>query len=232
MQLARHTQVSKTQAHTRAHQVQIQLASDLASWTAKCKVLEEAGSNDKPKGKPGNVITRMYARTGWWPLKRESPNWEKEISQFGITPNTVNTSTAEMTKELGPEVLMHAHNDSPSTHSSVTHHHNAQVRIRQCVLEAFRGSWLCKSENLKKEYDSKSARRKTSVPNTVFGKGMHTHITTHTWYHTWYRTWYHTPTPPYLSIGFCVEEDLVVVKANDERIAQKDEEKVRMCMYV
>ena len=86
----------------------MQLSSNLAAWTAKCKVLEAAGSKDKPKGKPGNVITRMYARTGWWPLKRESPNWEKAISQFGVTANTVNASTCPMTTELGAEVRMNA----------------------------------------------------------------------------------------------------------------------------
>ena len=94
-------------------EVNMRLASDLASWKAKCQVLKDAGSSDKPKGKPGNHVTRMYARTGWWPLKRKSENWEKAISQFsGHTAttkatNNVSECDADMTTELGPEVHIH-----------------------------------------------------------------------------------------------------------------------------
>ena len=157
----------------------MKLAGDLASWNAKVKVLRAEGITTMPKGKPVNTITRMYARTGWWPLKRESESWEKAIDQFGVHdevtvhPPNVSGSNAALTKELGPE-----------------------VRIRQVVLDAFRGSFLSKAEDMKKEYDSKGSRKKSSVPDTVYGR------------------------------GFCKDEDLVVVKANDDRIEQKAEQKV------
>ena len=103
----------------------LKLAGDLASWKAKCKVLKDAGSTDLPKGKPGNHITRMYERTGWWPLKRESELWTKAIDQFGVTPLTPNVSSstdADLTKELGPEVsgtycLTRTHAHSLHTHN-------------------------------------------------------------------------------------------------------------------
>ena len=82
----------------------LKLAGDLAAWKAKCKVL---GSTDIPKGKPGNHVTRMYEKTGWWPLKRDSVLWTKAIAQFGVAPLTPNVSSntdAALTKELGPEV--------------------------------------------------------------------------------------------------------------------------------
>ena len=90
-------------------QVKMRLQSELAAWKAKCKVLKDAGSTELPKGKAGNVIARMYARTGWWPLKRTSPNWEKAISQFGVPKNTVNSCDLAMTTELGPAVKQHTH---------------------------------------------------------------------------------------------------------------------------
>ena len=163
---------------TQHNQGNVKLAGDLASWNAKVKVLRDEGIETMPKGKSGNTITRMYARTGWWPLKRESESWTKAIDQFGVHDDTtsspnVSNSTAPLTKELGP-----------------------RVRIRQVVLDAFRGSFLAKAEDMKKEYESKGQRRKSSVPGTVFGR------------------------------GFCKDEDLRVVKANDERLEQKAEKKV------
>ena len=153
------------------------MASDLASWDAKCKVLQQLGRDDKPTGKSGNCVTRMYARTGWWPLVRESENWEKAIGQFSIgngkQANVQSSVDADMSQELG-----------------------ADVKIRKVVLAAFRGHFLVKAEQLKKEYDVKRQRKKSAVPCTVNGK------------------------------GFCKAEDLTVVKDNDERIAQKAEAKV------
>jgi len=128
-------------------QVQLKLHGDLASWNARCKVLRDLGSKEKPKGKPGNCITRMYAKTGWWPLKCKSELWEKAINQFGIKPQRVDAS--ELTTELGPG-----------------------VRIRQVVLDAFRGTFLNAAKTMKEEYASKGKRNKSFVPCTVFGKGF------------------------------------------------------------
>ena len=77
-----------------------------------------------------------------------------------------------------------------------------QVRIRQVVLDAFRGSFLAKAEDIKKEYDAKGRRSKLNVPTTVFGK------------------------------GFCKDEDLVEVAANDERLEHKAELKVGVSIYM
>ena len=58
-------------------EVRIDLAAELAKYEAKQKAWVKCGSPValKPKGKPGNVVTRMYLRTGWWPLKKNSILW-------------------------------------------------------------------------------------------------------------------------------------------------------------
>ena len=110
------------------------------------------GSKEVPAGKSGNAITRMYARTGWWPLKRESETWQRAISQFSVAPHGCNTSGItqdQLTDELGPD-----------------------VKIRKVVLAAFRGQFLTKAEKLKQAYKDKNKRRKSSVPGTVNDKGF------------------------------------------------------------
>ena len=124
------------------------MQSDLASWNTKKKVLADAGLGD-PKGKPGNCVTRMWERTGWWPLKLDSSNWRKAITQFSCQRDVSNVTDSELTDELGPK-----------------------VQIRQVVLDAFRNSFLCKAKNMEEEYKKKGKRRKSSVPCTVFGKGF------------------------------------------------------------
>ena len=56
---------------------EMDLASELNKLRAAYKAWEQAGSipSLKPKGKKGNIITRMYARTGWWPLCKDSELW-------------------------------------------------------------------------------------------------------------------------------------------------------------
>ena len=158
----------------------LRLAGDLAAWKAKCRLLEEA-SVDKdvvalPKGKPGNVVTRMYERTGWWPIKKNSANWQKAISQFEVnaTPRFTPKDSHPLTKELG-----------------------AEVKIRQVVLDAFRGKYLKQAEDMKKAYAEKSKRRMSRIPCTVYGK------------------------------GFTKGDDLALVKANDLRIEEEVAAKVR-----
>ena len=78
-----------------------------------------------------------------------------------------------MTTELGPE-----------------------VRIRNVVLEAFRGGFLKSAQAMKAEYVSRGTRRKNTVPNTVKDK------------------------------GFCKAKDLVVVAENDRKREKKELDKV------
>ena len=163
----------------------LRLAGDLAAWTAKCKLLEEASVDSDvvplPKGKPGNMVTRMYARTGWWPIKKNSENWDKVISQFEVSasPTFTPKDSQPLTKELGPE-----------------------VKIREVVLEAFRGKYLKQAEDIKKAYAAKSKRRMSKIPCTVYGK------------------------------GFTKGDDLALVKANDLRIEQEVEAKVRTHTHI
>ena len=70
-------------------------------------MLADVGSKEKPSGKPGNCVTRMWARTGWWTLKRESETWEKAIKQFGVdtpTPSVRGLTDWELTNELRVDV--------------------------------------------------------------------------------------------------------------------------------
>jgi len=130
----------------------MQLASELAAWNAKCKVLADAGSTAKPSGKAGNVVPRMWAKTGWWPLKRKSETWKKAISQFYVGDRPVVDLTdpsQELTTELGPD-----------------------VKIRQVVLNAFRNGFLKAAQDVKAAYASKNKRNTRSVPCTVYGKGF------------------------------------------------------------
>ena len=48
-------------------EVELRLAGDLGAWKARIEAWEKLGSPDalKPSGKSGNVVTRMYKRTGW-----------------------------------------------------------------------------------------------------------------------------------------------------------------------
>ena len=64
----------------------IELAADLSKWQAKTKAWATCGSPValKPKGRPGNKVTRMYAKTGWWPLVRKSELWTKAIDTLGV----------------------------------------------------------------------------------------------------------------------------------------------------
>ena len=78
------------------------------------------------------------------------------------------------------------------------------VRIRQVVLDVFRGQYLNAAKAMKDEYHNSKTRKNSSVPCTVRGK------------------------------GFTKGQDLAVVKANDRRIEEKKEAKVSLhdaCMF-
>lgn len=69
---------------------EIQLAAELAAWKAKMTAWKSAGSVEelKPTGKKGNIVTRMYERTGWWPLQRDSESWNKASAPCVTRTNT------------------------------------------------------------------------------------------------------------------------------------------------
>ena len=58
-------------------------AAELAAWQAKLDAVAALGDKELPKGKPGNCITRMWARTGWCPLKKDCENWQKVLATIG-----------------------------------------------------------------------------------------------------------------------------------------------------
>ena len=65
--------------------LQIDLAAELKTWTAKFEAWQASGSipSLRPRGKEGNCITRMYKKTGWWPLKKNSVLWQQAIETLG-----------------------------------------------------------------------------------------------------------------------------------------------------
>ena len=58
-------------------------AAELATWKAKVAQMAALGETQLPRGKPGNGITRAWAKTGWCPLLKNSKNWEKVLSTIG-----------------------------------------------------------------------------------------------------------------------------------------------------
>ena len=43
----------------------------------------ELGIEGVPPGKPGNCVTRMWAKTGWAPLKKDSELWDQVLRTIG-----------------------------------------------------------------------------------------------------------------------------------------------------
>lgn len=67
----------------RAEEIIVEQAAELAAWKAKVAACQKLGDTNPPKGKPGNCITRMWAKTGWCPLKKNSENWENVMATLG-----------------------------------------------------------------------------------------------------------------------------------------------------
>ena len=137
--------------------MQFELTADLAKWRAVHEAWQQAGSPPqlKPKGKAGNKITRMYERTGWWPLKRDSEEWRKAINTLGVL--------CKPTKKhkLHDKVLMADLGDK-------------SIRIRKLVLDAFQDSFLDKAYAVEEAVKAKARRRQESISiiNTALGKGL------------------------------------------------------------
>ena len=136
---------------------EIQLAADLASWRAKSEAWKAAGSVEelKPKGKSGNVVTRMYERTGWWPLKKDSELWNKAIDTFGAI---CNPGEYRVGTKLQPLAEMTS----------------KEVCIRQAALDGFQKHFIDQAHAATEAIQQRQRRKAnaTSVPNTFMGKGF------------------------------------------------------------
>ena len=107
----------------------------------------------KPKGKPGNVITRMYARTGWWPLIKDSEQWEKAIDTLGglckPSKHRVGDKLGKLA-DLGDKTII----------------------IRQKVLDSFQGHFVDKAhaaEEHSKQKRRQKRQNRVSITNTSLG---------------------------------------------------------------
>ena len=121
------------------------------------KAWENAGSipSLRPRCKEGNVITRMYRRTGWWPLKKDSELWCQAI-------NT-----------LGPLCAPTKHKMSDKAHLFADVG-DKRIKIRKIVLESFQKDFIDRAhaaeENAKQRVRRKAER--ISIENTYNGKGF------------------------------------------------------------
>ena len=137
---------------------EIKLATDLATSKAKMTAWVEAGSPPqlKPKGKCGNAITRMYAKTGWWPLKCNSILWEQAIDTLGAACKPRDHRVGQ---KLQP--LADFGNDK-------------SLKIRQLVLKGFNEHFLNKAHRAEEAAQKRSKRRSKSrsAKNTALGRGL------------------------------------------------------------
>ena len=76
------------------------------------------------------------------------------------------------------------------------------MRIRQVVLDAFRGTFLNAAKSMKEEYAKKNKKNKTCLPTTVHGR------------------------------GFTKKQDCEIMAENERKQEQLDEEKVNVFMFV
>ena len=135
----------------------IKLAAQLASFNAKFEAWKSNGSNPslRPKGKEGNIITRAYAKTGWWPLTKDSVLWQQAIGTLGpLAAPTKHklTDKAHKFADLGDK----------------------RIKIRSLVLESFQNDFINKAHAVE-EKAKQTRRRKAariSIENTYCGKGF------------------------------------------------------------
>ena len=137
--------------------LKIKLAAELASFNARFFEWKKNGARPclKPTGRQGNVITRMYAKTGWWPLQKNSVLWTEAI-------NTLGPLCAPTQHKLTDK--MHAFDDLG----------DKRIKIRKLVLESFQQDFIDRAhaaeENSKQRMRRKSTRM--SIENTYTGKGF------------------------------------------------------------
>ena len=137
--------------------LEYELAVNLEKWKAKFKAWKQCDSPEvlKPKGKADNVITRMYERTGWWPLKKDSELWQKSIDTLGVACKPTKH------KILDKQVL-----ESALTRKG--------IEIRKLVLQGFQDQFLDKAYACMEEAKSLTKRRRktVSIINTTLGCGL------------------------------------------------------------
>ena len=139
-------------------EVQIELAAELAKFNAMFKAWEKAGSVPalKPtRVKSGNCITRMYERTGWWPLQKNSSLWQQAINSMGsaCAPDKHKMSEkGHMFADLGDK----------------------RIKIRDLVLKAFQQDFIDRAFAAEEAAKLRTKRRlsRMSVENTYTGKGF------------------------------------------------------------
>ena len=156
------------------HKMKFKLAADMATWTAKKNAWLKASAEmnedlpldpppfDGPEelpdqlpplvGKPGNCVTRAWERTGWWPLKRESSNWQAVIPTLGSRYEKKTEKTVYKMLDLGEQ----------------TKH----LQIRQLAWDGYNDNFLDMAKSLSEAHKQKSARRNTSVVDTRTGRGF------------------------------------------------------------
>ena len=131
------------------------LAANLAAWQAKKKAWEECcRTQDEVEpltGKPGNVITRAWARCGWHPLKRESDNWKKVLPTLGQRYATKAAGTSQ------PKMLAHS---------------NKQIAIRDLAWQGFNDNFLAMAKEVSEAHERRRARRHLSIVDTRTGAGF------------------------------------------------------------
>ena len=138
-------------------EVQIEMAAELARWQAMFRAWEAAGSVEclKPSRKAGNTITRMYERTGWWPLNKDSVLWQEAI-------NTMGAACAPDKHKMSEKAHMFADlNDK-------------RIKIRELVLKAFQQDFIDRAFAAEEAAKMRTKRRlsRMSIENTYTGKGF------------------------------------------------------------
>ena len=118
----------------------------------------EAGSPPKlkPGCKCGNAVTRMYEKTGWWPLKCNSVLWKQAIDTLGAI---CKPSDHRVGQKLEP--LADFGNDK-------------SLKIRQLVLTGFNEHFLQKAHRAEEAAKKRGRRRSRSrsAKNSALGRGL------------------------------------------------------------
>ena len=138
--------------------MEMQLAAELAAFKAKFEAWKKPGSlaDLRPKMKNGNVITRSFEKTGWWPLKKDSVMWEKAITQ------------------LGPLCAPTVHKLSDKPHHVFADVGDKHIKIRELVLKSFQQDFIDRANIAEEESRSRQRRKaaRISIENTYCGKGF------------------------------------------------------------
>ena len=138
-------------------EARIDLAAELARYKAKQAAWIKCGSPEalKPKGKPGNVITRMYLRTGWWPLQKNSVLWQQSIDTLGVLCKPTKHKLTD--KQL-----------------SLAELGDKSIKIRKLVLDGFQKHFLDKAHAAVEAVKARNKKKRNniSIINTVLGEGL------------------------------------------------------------